>query len=249
MRFIKMILIICALVMGGCSTVDDNSVVETTTTEITTESSLETTTEFETTETTIDTEVTTESEEITESETTAETEVVEDIESETVVENNSKVITVSETTTLSEITSVSDTTVSETITILETTTESETTIEDVIEPVEETTYEFVGTYTRGTYYNFGKTGGSGRKLTNGYSIASASLYKKYGYKDSNGNPHTFYIESASYPQINGVYQLDDSSALSGSMQVIDFWFNGNSNVPSWFKKVGVIQDLQVYLVN
>ena len=84
---------------------------------------------------------------------------------------------------------------------------------------------FTATYYPATAYYDGVCGGSGRTLR-GYgdyndgirgSIASRSLWSTYGY-DRNGRT-TVYLEFPSYPEMNGVYFLDDCSAYCGIIDV------------------------------
>lgn len=84
---------------------------------------------------------------------------------------------------------------------------------------------FTATYYPETAYYPGVCGGSGRTLR-GYgdyndgirgSIASRSLWSTYGY-DRNGRT-TVYLEFPSYPEMDGVYFLDDCSAYCGIIDV------------------------------
>jgi len=84
---------------------------------------------------------------------------------------------------------------------------------------------FTATYYPETAYYPGVCGGSGRTLL-GYgnydngirgSIASRSLWGAYGY-DRNGRT-TVYLEFPSYPEMNGLYFLDDCSAYCGIIDV------------------------------
>lgn len=102
------------------------------------------------------------------------------------------------------------------------------------------TGEFIGTFTRGTYYTFGTYGGSGRTLVSGYSIASRALYEMYGYGD-----YKIRIECDEFPELNGIYSLDDCSA-KGDNRVIDFWFSPGE-VPAYFKQMGVLE-VRAYIV-
>lgn len=118
-------------------------------------------------------------------------------------------------------------------------------------PVEDTPsglqIQFVKTFSRGTYYAYGgpRSGGSGRQLIDcSYgdggikgSIASWYLYNNYGY-NYNGKRTTVYLEVDGYPQMNGLYYLDDSCA-PGYNDVIDFFFLYNSNCP--FQCQGVVK--------
>lgn len=121
-----------------------------------------------------------------------------------------------------------------------------------VPPIVETTPQpipqtgaLIKTFSRGTYYCYGSKGGSGRSLQSGYSIASRYLYETYGYNNSNGNPNKFRIECDDFPELNGVYQLDDCSA-AGNNNVVDFYFTQGS-VPSGFARQGVTS-VRVYIV-
>ena len=92
---------------------------------------------------------------------------------------------------------------------------------------------------RGTYYapgewnGYSSIGGSGKALldcnygSDGYakgSIASGYLYNLLGYS-WNGERTTVWLEVAEYPDMTGIYYLDDCSGAD----VIDFFYNSNSN--------------------
>lgn len=106
---------------------------------------------------------------------------------------------------------------------------------------------YVKHFTRGTYYCYGceKYGGSGRYLYdcsygngNGIkgSIASSYLYNNYGY-NYNGQRTTVYLEVNGYPELSGLYFVDDSDA--GNWNVIDFFYIYASNCP--FANQGVVE--------
>lgn len=101
---------------------------------------------------------------------------------------------------------------------------------------------------RGTYYAPGRwnrystTGGSGRSLMDcrhggdGYakgSIASGYLYNLLGYY-SNGGRTTVWLNVDGYPDMNGLYYLDDCSGAD----VIDFFYSANRNCQ--FSRAGVV---------
>lgn len=117
------------------------------------------------------------------------------------------------------------------------TTNTETVTETVTNTPNE---EFIGTFTRGTYYTFGSRGGSGRSLVSGYSIASRALYEMYGYGD-----YKIRIECDEFPALNGIYSLDDCSA-KGDNRVIDFWF-APGDVPAYFRQMGVLE-VRAYII-
>ena len=100
--------------------------------------------------------------------------------------------------------------------------------------------QFIGTFSRGTFYTTGSYGGSGRTLVSGYSIASRAIYETYGYGD-----YKIRIECEDFPALNGIYSLDDCSA-QGNYEVIDFWFAPN-DVPSYFRQMGVFE-VKAYIV-
>lgn len=106
---------------------------------------------------------------------------------------------------------------------------------------------YVKHFTRGTYYCYGCEcyGGSGRYLYdcsygngNGIkgSIASSYLYSNYGY-NYNGQRTTVYLEVDGYPELSGLYFVDDSDA--GNWNVIDFFYIYASNCP--FANQGVVE--------
>lgn len=106
---------------------------------------------------------------------------------------------------------------------------------------------YVKHFTRGTYYCYGYEcyGGSGRYLYdcsygngNGIkgSIASSYLYSNYGY-NYNGQRTIVYLEVNGYPELSGLYFVDDSDA--GNWNVIDFFYIYASNCP--FANQGVVE--------
>lgn len=171
--------------------------------------------------------------------TTSETTVTTRTSTTTVAATTKKATTKGSTTrattTTARATTVTSTTTE--IDIPETTTVVSTETETVVAAPSE---EFIGTFTRGTYYTFGSRGGSGRPLVSGYSIASRALYEKYGYGD-----YKIRIECDEFPALNGVYSLDDCSA-KGDNRVIDFWF-APGDVPGYFYQQGVLE-VRAYLV-
>lgn len=106
---------------------------------------------------------------------------------------------------------------------------------------------FVKRFTHGTYYAYGgpRRGGSGRQLidcsqgSGGIkgSIASWYLYSNYGYSYK-GERTKVYLEVDGYPQMDGVYYLDDSCS-SRLTNTIDFFYLCNGNCP--FNQQGVVQ--------
>lgn len=103
---------------------------------------------------------------------------------------------------------------------------------------------------RGTYYapgswnGYSATGGSGRALMDcnyggdGYakgSIASGYLYNLLGYYANEGRT-TVWLYVEGYPEMDGLYYLDDCSGAD----VIDFFYSANSNCQfSWAGVVSV----------
>lgn len=109
---------------------------------------------------------------------------------------------------------------------------------------------------RGTYYapgswnSYSNVGGSGRYLLDcnyggdGYakgSIASGYLYNLLGYS-GNGGRTAVWLEISGYPDMSGVYYLDDCSGAD----VIDFYYDQNCNCQ--FCYAGVVS-VDVYYVN
>lgn len=197
-----------------------------------------TTTASETTTTTTETETST-------TDTTTTTATTSTTDTTTTTTSTTTTVETTVTTKPSTTTEVKIETKPETTTVATTTTEIDIPEEStVVETETETTTEteeFVGMFTRGTYYTFGSRGGSGRTLVSGYSIASRALYEMYGYGD-----HKFRIECDEFPDLNGVYSLDDCSA-KGDNRVVDFWF-APGDVPAYFKQMGVLE-VKVYIIH
>lgn len=112
--------------------------------------------------------------------------------------------------------------------------------------------EFVKTFSRGTYYCYGRgsiKGGSGRWLidcstgdgTVKGSIACRYIYEHYGYK-KNGRTMV-YLESPNLPCLTGYYYVDDCCA---SNDTIDFYYGYASNCP--FETQGVVRNIDCYIV-
>lgn len=112
--------------------------------------------------------------------------------------------------------------------------------EEIITDTYSTDEEYIGTFSRGTFYTTGSYGGSGRTLISGYSIASRAIYEMYGYSN-----YEIRIECDSFPELNGIYSLDDCSA-EGNYEVIDFWFAPN-DVPAYFREIGVVE-VKAYII-
>ena len=250
--------IICAFIFVVCTKVDAQ-IVEAPTTEITTTTASETTT---TTEATTETSTISETQLQTTTFTTTETSITQGIE---VVQNYvappaqnerkarpaaTKPKTTGVETTTTTSTSLTTTIENQGVETTETTTVS---IPETTE-TSQSDLTFVKTFTRGTYYCYGKQmkGGSGRSLIacttddsveiKG-SIASSYLYKNYGY-NYNGERTKVYLEIKDYSSMNGYYYLDDSDA--GNSNVIDFFYIYGSNCP--FKNQGVVK-VDCYIVN
>ena len=159
-------------------------------------------------------------------------------------------IAVSTTSTTTTATTSKTTEISTTLLTTVTTTVNESIVQEIpteinantlIEVSAETSYEeFIGTFSRGTFYTTGSYGGSGRTLVSGYSIASRFIYETYGYGD-----YKIRIECDDFPELNGTYSLDDCSA-PGNYEVIDFWFAPN-DVPSYFREMGVFE-VKAYII-
>lgn len=136
----------------------------------------------------------------------------------------------------------SDTTASE-ITEISTTYAAESTSSIETEQSEAPSLTYLGNF-RGTYYR-GEVnscrGGSGRTLISCASgsgnikgsVACRYIYSHYGY-NVNGRT-TVYIESDSYPSLNGWYYVDDCCA---SYSVVDFYYPNYSECP--FRNAGVV---------
>ena len=169
-------------------------------------------------------------------------------------ENNVDVTTI--TTVVTETNSnvsTSETTVTTTIESTETTTietEEETSSDDNNDVDESLTYLKTfsrGTYYAGQYYSSNPStvkGGSGRTLVDCSigdgtgvkgSIASNYIQRNYGYNRNDGRT-LVYIECEQYPEMNGIYYLDDSQRYNN--EVVDFYYYYNSNCP--FQYQGVI---------
>ena len=114
-------------------------------------------------------------------------------------------------------------------------------------------YEFVKTFADGSYYSYGKYGGSGRELIacdpgNGEikgSIASSYLWNNYGYnyKDSRT---MVYLRFSQYPQMDGFYYLDDCCAQYLQYR-IDFFFPDVSKCP-FGAPIGITKDIDCWVV-
>lgn len=188
----------------------------------------------------------------------------------------------SDTTTLSTIT-VAETTTTETTTITTTTVTAATTTEPpVIETTVYTTmtescavsdqsascrmvYDDVyKVFMHGTYYcgSSGTIGGSGRNLIDCSvgdgiikgSVASYFLYTELGY-NLNGNRTVIYLEIPEFPEMNGLYYVDDCSTSENvtvgnttidANETIDFFYTNANNCP--FQNIGVVE-VKCYLVN
>lgn len=185
----------------------------------------------------------------------------------------------SDTTTLSA-TTTTETTTTETTTITTTTVNTTTTTETpVIETTVYTTmtetiaqdtscrmvYDAVHkVFSRGTYYcgSYGTKGGSRRQLIDCSvgdgiikgSVASYFLYSELGY-NLHGNRTVVYLEIPEFPEMNGLYYLDDCSTSEdvtvGNMTIdanetIDFFYTNANNC--LFQNIGVVA-VKCYLVN
>ena len=249
--------IICAFIFVGCTKVDAQ-IVEAPTTEITTTTASETTT---ITEATTETSTISETQLQTTTFTTTETSITQGVE---VVQNYIAPPAQNErkarpAATKPKTTGVETTTTSTSLTTtienqgVETTETTTVSIPETTE-ISQSNLTFVKTFTRGTYYCYGKQmkGGSGRSLIacttddsveiKG-SIASSYLYKNYGY-NYNSERTKVYLEIKDYSSMNGYYYLDDSDA--GNSNVIDFFYIYGSNCP--FKNQGVVK-VDCYIVN
>lgn len=139
-------------------------------------------------------------------------------------------------------------------------TEPEPIVPEVIEPTESpvsgTPGSLIYSGMRGTYYapgswnGYSAIGGSGRALLDcngggdGYakgSIASRYLYNLLGYS-SNGGRTAVWLSVAGYPDMDGIYYLDDCSGAN----VVDFFYNANGNCQ--FCYAGVVS-VDIYYVN
>lgn len=166
--------------------------------------------------------------------------------------------TTSKTTTTSTATSTTATT-----TLVTTTSEpivTEPVVQEVVKPTKPliagTPGALIYSGMRGTYYapgswnGYSATGGSGRSLLDcngggdGYakgSIASRYLYNLLGYH-SNGGRTAVWLSVAGYPDMDGIYYLDDCSGAN----VVDFFYNANGNCQ--FCYAGVVS-VDIYYVN
>lgn len=232
--------------VAAAATIDESSIeqTETATTQLETTTTLATTTSTET-------EITTTETTTTETETTSETTIM----TTTTTSAPVVVTTTKEAIVTTPTPIVVETVATETVPTVETSAvATETSISEVVESslIEETIVttaapqlRCLGTY-RGTYYR-GSTnpcrGGSGRTLidcTYGApsagikgSVACKYIYANYGY-NVDGRTKV-YIESDSYPCLNGWYYVDDCCA---SYSVIDFYYPNYGNCP--FRNAGVI---------
>lgn len=137
---------------------------------------------------------------------------------------------------------------------------TEPTVPEVTEPTEApvsgTPGGLIYSGMRGTYYapgswnGYSAIGGSGRSLLDcngggdGYakgSIASRYLYDLLGYY-SNGGRTAVWLSVAGYPDMDGIYYLDDCSGAD----VVDFFYNANGNCQ--FCYAGVVS-VDIYYVN
>lgn len=138
--------------------------------------------------------------------------------------------------------------------------ETEPPVQEVVEPTESpvagTPGALIYSGMRGTYYapgswnGYSAVGGSGRSLLDcngggdGYakgSIASRYLYNLLGYY-SNGGRTAVWLSVAGYPDMDGIYYLDDCSGAD----VIDFFYNANGNCQ--FCYAGVVS-VDIHYVN
>lgn len=144
----------------------------------------------------------------------------------------------------------------EAIVEIETEPETEAPMPELVETSEGTPGSLIRAGMRGTYYapgswnNYSATGGSGRALLDcnyggdGYargSIASGYLYNLLGYYQNDGRT-TVWLDVSGYPEMNGLYYLDDCSGAD----VIDFFYNANGNCQ--FCYAGVVS-VDVYYAN
>lgn len=142
-----------------------------------------------------------------------------------------------------ETTTVVSTTCTTTTDIL-TTQGTTVTMAVSITTTESTPFEgYLGVF-RGTYYRGNCVpckGGSGRWLKNCYvsddlirgSVACRAVCERYGYS-LNGEPTVVRVVCSSYPEINGLYTVDDCCA---SLGVMDFYFEDYSRCPWQFDGV------------
>lgn len=184
----------------------------------------------------------------------------EPVETEPVVVTETQTTsTITQTTTTTATTTTLATTAITTSTIAIETETFEVVTEQVVEytpPVEyvetsDTAYgNLIRGGMRGTYYapgswnGYSSMGGSGRYLMDcsyggdGYakgSIASGYLYNLLGYSANDGRT-TVWLNISDYPEMNGLYYLDDCSGAD----VIDFFYDANANCQfSWAGVVSV----------
>ena len=171
--------------------------------------------------------------------------------------------TTTETTT-TETTTVTTTTITETPVIETTvyTTTIDTTAQDTsCRMVYDAVYKV---FTHGTYYcsGSGTPGDSGRELIDCSvgdgiikgSVASRFLFDELGY-NLHGNRTVVYLEIPEFPEMNGLYYLDDSSTSEDMIvdgvpidayETIDFFYTNANNCP--FQNIGVVA-VKCYLVN
>lgn len=112
---------------------------------------------------------------------------------------------------------------------------------------------YVGSFQGTWYHTSGKTskGGSGRQLISCNttenikgSIASATLYKNYGYKYGKEGRTKVYLEfSDTYSSMNGFYYVDDCCRDSW---VIDFYYLGYKNGCP-FRNAGRIYNIKCWI--
>lgn len=170
----------------------------------------------------------------------------------TTTESTTEATTIEETTT--EWSSSEEMYIPETEQIVEEVVyETEPPVIEIVEETEEaestpyqdetTELELVGTF-EGTFYTAypGCSGGSGRTLIPGGSIASRTLYDWFGY-NVDGRTQV-YMESDTCPSLNGWYYLDDSTA-SWVTYVIDFYYDYEYQSP--FQYTGRLYDVRVYI--
>jgi len=130
--------------------------------------------------------------------------------------------------------------------------ECSTCTQTFISETQQSNMQFVKTFSRGTYYCYGRgsiRGGSGRWLIDCSvgdgvvkgSIACRYIYEYYGYKH---NDRTMvYLESPNLPCLTGYYYVDDCCA---SNNTIDFYYGYASNCP--FEMQGVVENIDCYIV-
>ena len=150
---------------------------------------------------------------------------------------------------------VSTTTTERTTTAAETTTVCTTTVptETQFPASDIYRYEFVKTFTRGSYYDYGVYGGSGRELipcdpSNADikgSIASSYLWNNYKYMYK-GSRTMVYLRLPEYPQMDGFYYLDDCCAQY-LQNTIDFFFPDVSKCP-FGPPIGITKDIDCWVV-